>query len=153
MEARYDFHMQPVVEPDHPLGAMLIIVTDDHKLVLHHRDDIQGIAHPGCWAGFGGAVEAGETVEVALRREFMEETGLEAQNPIYLIDEIDLEGDGRLVSLFFIIGGIQPQDINLREGQGIGVFSISELADLNISPFVRRAIHAHLLPMLSSTEG
>ncbi|HEX3964501.1 MAG TPA: hypothetical protein VHZ03_48945, partial [Trebonia sp.] len=42
--------------------AMLLIVTDG-GLLLHHRDDKPGIAHPGCWAGFGGAVEAGETIE------------------------------------------------------------------------------------------
>jgi ADP-ribose pyrophosphatase YjhB (NUDIX family) len=42
---------------------MLLIVTDDGRLLLHHRDDKPGIAHPGCWAGFGGAVEEGESVE------------------------------------------------------------------------------------------
>jgi hypothetical protein len=29
---------------------MLLIVTDDGKLLLHHRDDKPGIAHPGGWA-------------------------------------------------------------------------------------------------------
>jgi len=27
---------------------MLLIVTDDGKLLLHHLDDKPGIAHPGC---------------------------------------------------------------------------------------------------------
>jgi NUDIX domain len=44
-------------------AAMLLIVTDDGKLLLHHRDNKPGISHPGCWAGFGGAVEEGESVE------------------------------------------------------------------------------------------
>ena len=35
-------------------AAMLLIVTADHQLLLHLRDDKPGIAHPGCWAGFGG---------------------------------------------------------------------------------------------------
>ena len=26
---------------------MLLVVTDDGKLLLHHRDDKPGIAHPG----------------------------------------------------------------------------------------------------------
>ncbi len=56
-------------------------VTDDGRLLLHHRDDKPGIAHPSCWAGFGGAVEEGESVEEALRREVLEETGLVIEEP------------------------------------------------------------------------
>jgi len=41
---------------------MLLIVTDG-GLHMYHRDDKPEIANPGCWAGFGGAVEDGETVE------------------------------------------------------------------------------------------
>ncbi len=62
-------------------AAMLLIVTDNGRLLLHHRDDKPGIAHPSCWAGFGGAVEEGESVEEALRREVLEETGLVIEEP------------------------------------------------------------------------
>lgn len=88
----------------------------------------------------------------ALRREVMEETRLQVQNPIFLTNEIDLEGDGRLISLYFVNGGISPADIDLQEGLGIGVFNVSELGDLDISPFVRRAIQSHLMPLLSGSE-
>src|ERR1700735_5456048 len=84
-------------------AAMLLIVTND-GLLLHHRDDKPGIAHPGCWAGFGGAVEEGETVEQALRREVLEETGLMIEDPRLLTEAVDVEGGGRLVSLFYIRG-------------------------------------------------
>ncbi|HMD93047.1 MAG TPA: NUDIX domain-containing protein [Trebonia sp.] len=73
-----------------------------------HRDDKPGIANPGCWAGFGGAVEDGETVEEALRREVAEETGLVITDPVFLTDAVDYEGDGRLVSLFYVVGDFQP---------------------------------------------
>jgi 8-oxo-dGTP pyrophosphatase MutT (NUDIX family) len=125
---------------------MLLIVTEDNKLLLHHRDSIPGISHPGCWAGFGGAIEGDESVEEALRREMKEETGLEIEDPIFLTDEIDHEGDGSLISLFFVLGGVDPKDIDLQEGVGIGVFEVEELASLEISPFVRRAIQSHLVP-------
>src|SRR5487761_135316 len=94
-------------------GAMLLIVTEDNKLLLHHRDNIPGISHPGCWAGFGGATEGDESVEQTLRREMKEETGLEIQDPIFLTDEIDHEGDGSLISLFYVLGGVDPKDIDL----------------------------------------
>jgi len=131
---------------------MLLVVTGDRRLLLHHRDDIPGIPHPGCWAGFGGAVEVGETVVQALRREVQEETGIDVTDPVFLADEIDHEGDGSLVSLFYILGGIEESDINLREGAGVGVFSFDELADLPLSPFVRRVIETHLEGVLQGMD-
>jgi 8-oxo-dGTP diphosphatase len=140
-------------EPPHPRrgsgrAAMLLIVTEDQKLLLHHRDDKPGIPHPGCWSGFGGAVEGGESAEAALAREVLEETGITIQHAVFLTDEVDVEGDGRLVSLFYISGGISPQDIDLQEGAGIGIHSIGDLGRLPVAPFVYRAIHSHLVPAL-----
>lgn len=127
---------------------MLLIVTDDRKLLLHLRDDKQGIPHPGCWSGFGGAVEDGESAQEALRREVLEETGLRIGRPVFLTEEPDTEGDGRLVSLFYVAGGISPADIDLREGAGVGVHGFGELDQLKLAPFVFRAIRSHLEPAL-----
>jgi 8-oxo-dGTP pyrophosphatase MutT (NUDIX family) len=129
-------------------AAMLLIVTDDGRLLLHHRDDKPGIAHPGCWAGFGGAVEEGESVEEALRREVLEETGLVIEDPQLLTEAVDVEGGGRLVSLFYVMGGISPEQIELHEGAGVGVHSLDDLEDLDVTPFVRRAIASHLAPLM-----
>ena len=129
-------------------AAMLLIVTDDGRLLLHHRDDKPGIAHPGCWAGFGGAVEEGEPVEEALRREVLEETGLVIEEPRLLTEAVDVEGGGRLVSLFYIRGSFSPEQIELHEGAGVGVHSLEELDDLDVTPFVRRAINSHLVPLI-----
>ena len=127
---------------------MLPIVTDDGRLLLHHRDDKPGIQHPGCWAGFGGAVEEGESVEEALRREVLEETGLVVEEPRLLTEAVDVEGGGRLVSLFYVRGGIGPEQIDLCEGALVGVHSLDELEDLEVTPFVRRAITSHLAPLI-----
>ena len=131
-----------------PKAAMLLIVTND-GLLMHHRDDKPGIAHPGCWAGFGGAVEAGETVEEALHREVAEETGLVIPDPIFLTDVVDHGGDGRLVSLFYTVGDYRPDDIDLQEGAGVAIHRIADLPALKITPFVRRAIESRLLPLIA----
>jgi 8-oxo-dGTP diphosphatase len=131
-------------------AAMLLIVTDS-GLLMHLRDDKQGIPNPGCWAGFGGAVEEGETVEQALRRELLEETGLEIDGATFLTAEVDHEGDGREVSLFYVFGDYRPEDIDLREGAGVAVHPLEDLPLLKMSPFVRRAINSRLLPILAGS--
>ena len=130
-------------------AAMLLIVTEDGGLLLHHRDDKPGIPNPDCWAGFGGAVEDGETVEEAVVREVREETGLQITDPIFLTEAVDHEGDGRTVSLFYIVGGVHPEDIDLQEGAGVAVHAIADLPGLKITPFVRRAIYSHLLALIA----
>jgi ADP-ribose pyrophosphatase YjhB (NUDIX family) len=129
-------------------AAMLLIVTE-RGLLMHHRDDKPGIAHPDCWAGFGGAVENGETVEEALLREVAKETGLVIKDPVFLTAAVDHEGDGRLVSLFYVVGDFRPADIDLHEGAGVAVQRIADLPGLKVTPFVRRAIESHLLPLLA----
>jgi 8-oxo-dGTP diphosphatase len=129
-------------------AAMLLIVTGN-GLLMHLRDDKPGIPNPGCWAGFGGAVEEGETLEQALHREVLEETGLEISNATFLTAEIDHEGDGREVSLFYVVGDYRPGDIDLQEGAGVAVHPVEDLPGLKMSPFVRRAIRSHLMPVLT----
>jgi 8-oxo-dGTP diphosphatase len=129
-------------------AAMLLFVTDG-GLLMHHRDDKPGIANPDCWAGFGGAVEDGETVKEALLREVEEETGLVIKDPVFLTDAVDHEGDGRLVSLFYVTGDYRPEHIDLHEGAGVAIQRIADLPNLKVTPFVRRAIESHLLPVLA----
>lgn len=133
-------------------AAMLLIVTDG-GLLLHHRDDKPGIPHPDRWAGFGGAVEDGETVEEALRREVLEETGLEITEPVFLTDTVDHEGDGRLVSLFYVTGHYTAGDIDLREGAGVAVQRFEDLPALTMTPFVRRAVESLLLPEIRGNSA
>jgi ADP-ribose pyrophosphatase YjhB (NUDIX family) len=53
------------------VGAAALIVDGHGRLLLMKRSD------SGCWGPPGGAVEPGEAVETAARREVREETGLE----------------------------------------------------------------------------
>ena len=59
-----------MVQP--PLVAMAILYQDN-KFLMQLRDDIEGILYPGKWGFFGGHLELGETPELGLKRELIEE--------------------------------------------------------------------------------
>lgn len=52
------------------VGAAILILDEQNRLLLMKRSDI------GCWGIPGGAMELGEVVENAARREALEETSL-----------------------------------------------------------------------------
>jgi 8-oxo-dGTP pyrophosphatase MutT (NUDIX family) len=53
------------------VGAAVLITDEENRLLMLYRSDNK------CWGLPGGAVELGETIETALRREAREEIGLE----------------------------------------------------------------------------
>ncbi len=54
-------------------AVSIAILYRDNKFLMQLRDNIPTIVYPGHWAFFGGHIEPGETPEVALRREILEE--------------------------------------------------------------------------------
>jgi len=56
-----------------PTAVAIAILYRQGAFLMQLRDDIHGIAYPGCWGFFGGHMEPGETPEVGVKRELMEE--------------------------------------------------------------------------------
>lgn len=133
---------------------MLLVRTSGGRLLMHLRDDKEGVLHPGCWAGFGGSVENGKSPEEALVREVLEETGLQLRKASFLAEVVDERaegGGGDRVRIYVTDMAIGPEDIELTEGAGVGVFSIDELKFMRLSPFVRRVLVAHEETLRSPT--
>lgn len=59
------------------VNVAVAILYRENKFLMQLRDNIPNIIAPGCWALFGGHIEAGETPEIAVQREVMEEIGYE----------------------------------------------------------------------------
>lgn len=60
------------------VAGACVIIKHGKKLLLQKRRD------NGCWAFHGGCIELGEIVEETAKREMFEETGLIANNLIFL---------------------------------------------------------------------
>src|SRR5574341_984116 len=54
-------------------GVSAILINQDGKVLLQHRDNDPLIRYPGHWALFGGTIEPKETPYAAARREIKEE--------------------------------------------------------------------------------
>ncbi|RCK21717.1 NUDIX hydrolase [Thalassospira lucentensis] len=69
-----------------PIIGVGAVVWHDDQVLLIKRGKEPNI---GSWSLPGGAQELGETLEQAVRREILEETGIEISPPI-LVDTVDL---------------------------------------------------------------
>ncbi|MEA5623042.1 NUDIX hydrolase [Nostoc sp. UHCC 0251] len=58
-----------------PIHVAIAILYQKDKFLMQLRDNIPGILYPGYWGLFGGHIESGETPEVAVKREILEEIG------------------------------------------------------------------------------
>jgi 8-oxo-dGTP pyrophosphatase MutT (NUDIX family) len=69
----YILHLRQYIghRPILMVGAAVLVLDEQDRLLMMKRSDI------GCWGIPGGAMELGEIVENAARREALEETNLE----------------------------------------------------------------------------
>jgi 8-oxo-dGTP diphosphatase len=80
--------------PDHPLLGIGAIIFEDDRILMVER---AGNPLKGYWSLPGGLVETGETLETAVKREILEETGLqvEPQQMFELFERIMRDDQGR----------------------------------------------------------
>lgn len=58
-----------------PVHVAIAILYRQNQFLLQLRDNIPSIVYPGRWGLFGGHLEPGETPDVAVKRELLEEIG------------------------------------------------------------------------------
>jgi 8-oxo-dGTP diphosphatase len=105
--------------PDRPIVGVGAVIVEDGKVVLIKR---KYEPLKGQWSLPGGMVEIGETLESALTREMLEETGLRVDvGPVIeVFDRIMRDEDRRVRFHFVLIDYLcWPADGSLRAGSDV----------------------------------
>lgn len=126
---------------EYHLTVLGVIARPDHKYLITQRVMTKAWA-PGWWEVSGGAAMAGEDSIDAVKREILEETGLDVSKAAGGYEfsyhrENPGEGDNYFVDIYRFEMDFTEEDIHLQEGETNGyrlasVDEIRELADQGI---------------------
>lgn len=118
-----------------PLPAVSIALVDRNRVLLVKRGRSPA---KGLYAFPGGRVEDGESLEAAVRRELLEETGLtaEAVEPVETL-LIEREGAGAAFELNVFRGVYAGGEAMAGDdAETAGWFTLAEMTDLPVIPSV-----------------
>lgn len=124
------------------------IAIREQKILLVRQ---QRGPHAGKWELPGGGIEPGETVEGALRREWLEEVGMSFatmqlfENVTALTDSFDEKGNPyslHQIGLVYLVFGLSPSDLN-KDTMPHAWVDFKELKPESVSPFVRHFVWRH----------
>ena len=119
--------------PPAPVIAVGSIIRHHDRLLLIRRDTEPA---RGYWTFPGGAVELGESLEDAVRREVLEETGLQVElgEVAAVIDHVDRDEAGAVRYHYIIVdyharpvgGALQPGD-DVSDARWVGLADLDGL--------------------------
>ena len=122
--------------------AAIILENDKGEFLLALRDNKSWIPFPDHWDLIGGHVEAGETPEEALIREYKEELGIELKDYKFYKEFRCLEGDA-FENIKYIYTGkinIPVEQITLYEGQEARYFTKEEIPDVKFANIIKSIV-------------
>jgi 8-oxo-dGTP pyrophosphatase MutT (NUDIX family) len=118
-----------------------ILLLEDGRYLLQHRDERQDIWYPGHWGCFGGAVDEGESPEAALRRELFEELEYRLTACEFILRfryDIERYEPGTFFRDYYLVRIRKGEEsaLRLHEGQAMRAFSRDEVeGGLKMTPY------------------
>lgn len=106
------------------VNVSVAILYRENKFLMQLRDNIPNIIAPGCWALFGGHIEPGETPEIAVQREVMEEIGYE----LTAFSQFGIYSDQKAIRYVFQAPLLVPLDqLVLSEGWDLDLLTAEDI--------------------------
>ncbi len=131
------------------LGAGIILLNKDNQVLLLLRDNKADIPFPNMWDIPGGKVEQNENPEFTVRREMMEELGIDDLGNIDLFKIYT--SDNLSDYIFWKRIDLKPAEIKLTEGQRIEYFNLSRIRNTKLA-FNYNLVFEDFFSMLSINE-
>ena len=131
-------------DDEYHLSVLGVIVRPDGKFLITKRVMTKQWA-PGWWEVSGGAVMAGEESEDAVKREILEETGLDVRGceggyQFSYHRENPGKGDNYFVDIYRFVMDFDEKDVKIQEEE-TSDFMIADLAQ--IEAFAKEGIFLH----------
>ncbi len=135
-------------KPNRPMTlGVSALIEQDGRLLLERRSD------NGQWSLIGGGVESDESLDQALRREVLEETGLTVTS--YTLfgtfsdpTRIARFASGDVIRVVVLVYCVEVEDFSTlacsHESLELGFFTPAELADLDVAATGRDVLDAYL---------
>ncbi|QBQ74479.1 hydrolase [Burkholderia phage BcepSauron] len=110
-------------------AGCLIMAADTGRFLMPLRSE--GVSDPNCWGTWGGAVDHGENVSQAVRREVQEEAGY--RGPVKLMPLLVFRGHGMSYQNFLAIvpHEFEPT-LNWETAQAVWVDEVSDVQPLHV---------------------
>lgn len=100
------------------------IFYQHNRYLMQLRDNIPTILYPGYWGLFGGHIEPGETPEIAVKREVIEEIEYETSNFTKFGDYPD---EKAFRHVFYTSLDVSLDQLTLNEGWDMGLLSLEDI--------------------------
>jgi 8-oxo-dGTP diphosphatase len=107
-----------------PIEVAIAILPYEGKFLMQLRDNIPTILYPGLWGLFGGHIEAGETPEIAVEREVLEEIDYQLTDP----KKFGCYSDDRVIRhIFYAPLTVDLDRLVLTEGWDFGLITTAQI--------------------------